>query len=58
MFVIFTHLITFYKLYKILRSGYAKLRPILLELVVDTATEIDNKAVKVLDGIFFQDDKE
>ena len=57
MFTIFAHLMTFYKLYKTMRSGYAKLRPILVELVADTTTSIDDKAVKVLDGIFFQDDK-
>ena len=57
MFIIFAHLMTFYKLYKTLRSGYAKLRPILIELVKDTATEIDDKAIKVLDGIFFHDKK-
>jgi len=57
MFIIFAHLMTFYKLYKTLRSGYSKLRPILLELVKDSATKIDDKAVNVLDGIFFQDDK-
>ncbi len=55
MFItIITHAATFWRLAKTFRSYYFKFRPPLVELVADTkATDIDDKALAVLDKIFF-----
>ena len=55
MFItIITHAATFWKLAKTICSYYFKFRPTLVELVAETkATDIDDKALAVLDKIFF-----
>lgn len=52
-FTILAHATTVWNLLKTIRSYYFKFRPILVELVNDTkATDIDNKALAILDKIF------
>jgi len=51
---IFSHGLIVWRLIKTVRSYYFKFRPIFAELVKETeATDIDDKALAVLDKIFF-----
>jgi len=56
MFMLFTHFMTAYRLYKGIRGRYLKFRPLIKELVDDTSIKFDDKAMKVVDVIFFYKD--
>jgi len=51
-FTILMHAASFWRFAKIFRFYYFKFRPPLLELVEDTATDVDDKILKMFDKIF------
>ena len=51
---IFFHLRTWYKAYQTIRAKYHQIRPIFADDITNSETKFDDKAMKVLDKLFFK----